>query len=250
MKEKLERTGGMEERLQKYLASCGVDSRRACEKLIAQGRVQVNGQVVTIQGTKIDPAVDQVTVDGKKVTIEEKSIYVLLNKPVGYVSTVKDPQNRPTVIDLLQDVQERVFPVGRLDYETEGLLLLTNDGELSYRMTHPKFKVVKTYIATIQGCVSSEKLDQLRNGVMLEDGKTKPAKIKVIRQGKYRTTIEIKIFEGRNRQIRRMCKVIGHPVLELRRTSVDKLTLEGVATGEYRYLNQDEILQLRAKVQL
>ena len=250
MKEKLERTGGMEERLQKYLSSCGVDSRRACEKLIAQGRVQVNGQVVTIQGTKIDPAVDQVTVDGKKVTIEEKSIYVLLNKPVGYVSTVKDPQNRPTVIDLLQDVQERVFPVGRLDYETEGLLLLTNDGELSYRMTHPKFKVVKTYIATIQGCVSSEKLDQLRNGVMLEDGKTKPAKIKVIRQGKYRTTIEIKIFEGRNRQIRRMCKVIGHPVLELRRTSVDKLTLEGVATGEYRYLNQDEILQLRAKVQL
>lgn len=250
MKEKLERTGGMEERLQKYLASCGVDSRRACEKLIAQGRVQVNGQVVTIQGTKIDPAVDQVTVDGKKVTIEEKSIYVLLNKPVGYVSTVKDPQNRPTVIDLLQDVQERVFPVGRLDYETEGLLLLTNDGELSYRMTHPKFKVVKTYIATIQGCVSSEKLDQLRNGVMLEDGKTKPAKIKVIRQGKYRTTIEIKISEGRNRQIRRMCKVIGHPVLELRRTSVDKLTLEGVATGEYRYLNQDEILQLRAKVQL
>ena len=127
---------------------------------------------------------------------------------------------------------------------------MTNDGELSYRMTHPKFKVVKTYIATIQGCVSSEKLDQLRNGVMLEDGKTKPAKIKVIRQGKYRTTIEIKIFEGRNRQIRRMCKVIGHPVLELRRTSVDKLTLEGVATGEYRYLNQDEILQLRAKVQL
>lgn len=250
MKEKLERTGGMEERLQKYLASCGVDSRRACEKLIAQGRVQVNGQVVTIQGTKVDPAVDQVTVDGKKVTIEEKSIYVLLNKPVGYVSTVKDPQNRPTVIDLLQDVQERVFPIGRLDYETEGLLLLTNDGELSYRMTHPKFKVVKTYIATIQGCVSSEKLDQLRNGVMLEDGKTKPAKIKVIRQGKYRTTIEIKIFEGRNRQIRRMCKVIGHPVLELRRTSVDKLTLEGVATGEYRYLNQDEILQLRAKVQL
>lgn len=240
----------MEERLQKYLASCGVDSRRACEKLIAQGRVQVNGQVVTIQGTKVDPAVDQVTVDGKKVTIEEKSIYVLLNKPVGYVSTVKDPQNRPTVIDLLQDVQERVFPIGRLDYETEGLLLLTNDGELSYRMTHPKFKVVKTYIATIQGCVSSEKLDQLRNGVMLEDGKTKPAKIKVIRQGKYRTTIEIKIFEGRNRQIRRMCKVIGHPVLELRRTSVDKLTLEGVATGEYRYLNQDEILQLRAKVQL
>lgn len=250
MKEKLERTGGMEERLQKYLASCGVDSRRACEKLIAQGRVQVNGQVVTIQGIKIDPTVDQVTVDGKKVTIEEKTIYVLLNKPVGYVSTVKDPQNRPTVIDLLQDVQERVFPVGRLDYETEGLLLLTNDGELSYRMTHPKFKVVKTYIVTIQGCVSPEKLDQLRNGVTLEDGKTKPAKIKVIRQGKYRTTIEIKISEGRNRQIRRMCKVIGHPVLELRRTAVDKLTLEGVATGEYRYLNQDEILQLRAKVQL
>lgn len=164
----------MEERLQKYLAGAGVASRRASEKLIAEGRVEVNGRIVTEQGVKIDPERDVVKVNGKPVRPEEELVYLLLNKPAGYVTTVSDPQGRPTVMDLLQDVQVRVFPVGRLDYETEGALLFTNDGELSFRMTHPKFELVKTYVATLQGQVSEEKLGRLRQGVKLEDGMTRP----------------------------------------------------------------------------
>lgn len=240
----------MEERLQKYLASAGIASRRASEKLIAEGRVEVNGKVIRAQGVKVDPHKDVVKVDGCAVKPEEKLVYVLLNKPAGYVTTANDPQGRPTVLDLVQDVDVRVYPVGRLDYETEGLLLLTNDGEFSYRMTHPKFKLVKTYVATVQGQVSEEKLNRLRNGVQLEDGMTKPAKVKVLKTEKHRMVLEIKISEGRNRQIRRMCKAIGHPILELRRVAVDTLTLEKVTPGEYRYLTIDEIAKLSAKLQL
>lgn len=240
----------MEERLQKYLADCGVASRRASEKIIAEGRVRVNGKIITQQGTKVDPLKDSVQVDGKEVRAEEKAVYLLLNKPAGYVTTVKDPQGRPTVIDLLQDIQERVFPVGRLDYETEGLLLLTNDGELAYRMTHPKFQMVKTYIATVKGQLSEEKLARLRDGIKLEDGMTKPAKVKVIRREKYKTVFEIQISEGRNRQIRRMCKTVGNPILELKRISVDNLTLDKVEVGEYRHLTPDEVDRLCARVQL
>lgn len=236
--------------MQKYLADCGVASRRASEKIIAEGRVRVNGKIITQQGTKVDPLKDSVQVDGKEVRAEEKAVYLLLNKPAGYVTTVKDPQGRPTVIDLLQDIQERVFPVGRLDYETEGLLLLTNDGELAYRMTHPKFQMVKTYIATVKGQLSEEKLARLRDGIKLEDGMTKPAKVKVIRREKYKTVFEIQISEGRNRQIRRMCKTVGNPILELKRISVDNLTLDKVEVGEYRHLTPDEVDRLCARVQL
>ena len=240
----------MEERLQKYLAGAGIASRRASEKLIAEGRVEVNGRIVTEQGVKIDPERDVVKVNGKAVRQEEKLVYVLLNKPAGYVTTVTDPQGRPTVMDLLQDVTVRVFPVGRLDYETEGALLFTNDGELSFRMTHPKFELVKTYVATLQGQVSEEKLERLRQGIKLEDGMTQPAEVRLLKQEKHKTIIEIKIHEGRKRQIKRMGKAIGHPVLALKRIAIDSLTLDKVAPGEYRYLTADEVAKLCAKLQL
>ena len=193
-----------EERLQKYLASAGVASRRASEKLILEGKVAVNGKVVTELGTKVIPGKDKVTVDGKPVRTEEQLVYYLMNKPAGYLTTVKDTHDRPTVMDLLAGIPYRVFPVGRLDFETEGLLLLTNDGEFAYRMTHPKFKIKKTYLATVQGELTKERLQMLREGVELEDGKTAPAEVKVVRQEKHRTVVEITIHEGKNRQVRRM----------------------------------------------
>ena len=240
----------MEERLQKYLAGAGIASRRASEKLIAEGRVEVNGRIVTEQGVKIDPERDVVKVNGKPVRPEEELVYLLLNKPAGYVTTVSDPQGRPTVMDLLQDVQVRVFPVGRLDYETEGALLFTNDGELSFRMTHPKFELVKTYVATLQGQVSEEKLNRLRQGVKLEDGMTRPAEVRMLKQEKHKTIVEIKIHEGRKRQVKRMGKAIGHPVLALKRTAIGPLTVDKVTPGEYRYLTADEIAKLCAKLQI
>ena len=240
----------MEERLQKYLAGAGIASRRASEKLIAEGRVEVNGRRVTEQGIKIDPDCDVVKVDGKPVRPEEKLVYLLLNKPAGYVTTVTDPQGRPTVMDLIQDVQVRVYPVGRLDYETEGLLLFTNDGELSFRMTHPKFKMLKTYIATVQGTLTEDRLRQLREGIMLEDGMTAPANVKILRRENHKTIVEIAIHEGRNRQVRRMFKAVKNPVLALKRVSIGPLDLKGVAVGEYRYLQEHEIKKLRQRLGL
>jgi len=239
-----------EERLQKFLASAGVASRRASEVLITEGRVAVNGQIVQALGTRVTPGQDVVTVDGKVVQREERLVYLLLNKPKGYVTTVKDPQRRHTVMDLLHDVPERVFPVGRLDYETEGLLLLTNDGDFAYRMTHPKFGLLKTYVATVQGKVTEERLQQLRQGVQLEDGMTAPAQVKLLRQEKRKAVVEIGIHEGRNRQVRRMFQAIRNPVLELRRTAVGPLTLQGVAVGEYRYLRKEEKKQLGQRLGL
>ena len=230
-----------QERLQKYLASAGVASRRASETLIKEGRVSVNGRVVTELGTKVTPGVDKVLVDGKPVQQEEKLVYILMNKPAGYVTTVKDTHDRMTVMDLLTDVPYRVFPVGRLDFETEGLLLLTNDGEFAYRMTHPKFKMVKTYVATVQGNVTDERLAMLRNGVQLEDGMTAPAQVNIIRRENHKTVVEIAIHEGRNRQVRRMFKAVKNPVLELKRISIGPLTLKGVGVGEYRYLQGAEL---------
>lgn len=230
-----------QERLQKYLASAGVASRRASETLMKEGRVSVNGKIVTELGTRVTPGVDKVLVDGKPVQQEEELVYILMNKPAGYVTTVKDTHDRMTVMDLLTDVPYRVFPVGRLDFETEGLLLLTNDGEFAYRMTHPKFKMVKTYVATVQGNVTDERLAMLRNGVQLEDGMTAPAQVNIIRRENHKTVVEIAIHEGRNRQVRRMFKAVKNPVLELKRISIGPLTLKGVGVGEYRYLQGAEL---------
>lgn len=239
-----------EERLQKYLASAGVASRRASETLILEGRVAVNGRVVQELGTKVTPGKDKVTVDGKSIQQKEQLIYLLMNKPAGYVTTVKDTHERLTVMDLITDVPYRVFPVGRLDFETEGLLLLTNDGEFAYRMTHPKFKMVKTYVAVVQGHVTPERLAMLQNGVQLEDGKTAPAQVKVLRRENHRTVVEISIHEGRNRQVRRMFKAVKNPVLELKRVSIGSLTLKGVAVGEYRYLTNAELKKLGQRLGL
>ena len=239
-----------EERLQKYLASAGVASRRASETMIQEGRVAVNGKVIRELGTKIVPGKDQVTVDGKPVQPEEKLVYLLLNKPAGYITTAKDTHNRPTVLDLIADVPYRVFPVGRLDYETEGLLLLTNDGEFAYRMTHPKFKMMKTYVAVVQGVLTPERLDMLQNGVQLEDGRTGPAKVRILRKENHKTVVEISIHEGKNRQVRRMFKAVKNPVLELKRISVGTLTLKGVNLGEYRYLQDDELKKVGQRLGL
>lgn len=238
------------ERLQKYLASAGVASRRASEALILEGKVSVNGQVIRELGTKVEPGRDVVLVDGKPVQREAQQVYLLMNKPAGYVTTVKDTHNRLTVMDLIADVPYRVFPVGRLDYETEGLLLLTNDGELAYRMTHPKFKMVKTYVATVQGNVTEERLAQLRGGVMLEDGMTAPAEVRLLRRENHRTVVEIAIHEGRNRQVRRMFQAVKNPVLELKRVSIGPLSLKGISVGEYRYLQEAELNQLGQRLGL
>lgn len=239
-----------EERLQKYLASAGIASRRASEQLIKEGRVSVNGDIVTELGKKVTPERDTVLLDGKPVYPENRFVYLLMNKPAGYVTTVKDTHERLTIMDLLINVPYRVFPVGRLDFETEGLLILTNDGEFAYRMTHPKFKIVKTYVATVQGNVTEERLHLLRNGVQLEDGLTAPADVRIIRRENHKTIVEISIHEGRNRQVRRMFKAVKNPVLKLKRISIGSLTLKGVGVGEYRYLKESELKQLGQRLGL
>ena len=240
----------MEERLQKYLASCGVASRRACVELIKAGRVKVNGKTVTELGTKVQIGIDKVSVDGKDVNQEEDYVYLMLNKPEGYVTTASDPQGRPTVFDLITDVPQRVFSVGRLDVDTEGLLLLTNDGELAYRLTHPKFSVSKVYHALVTGKPSEEKLERLRQGVMLDDGPTKPCKVKVLRRFNHKTLLEITISEGRNRQVRRMCQAINNPIIHLERVKIENVELKDVKRGHYRKLKIEELLPLMNKVQL
>lgn len=234
------------ERLQKYLAHAGVASRRYCEELILQGKVAVNGQVVLELGTKVDPLEDTVTVDGKSVSPNQQSVYILLYKPGGYVSTVKDPEGRKTVIDLLSGQEQRVYPVGRLDYDTEGLLLLTNDGELTHALTHPSRQVDKTYLAIIQGIPTANELEQLRRGILLTDGMTAPAQVSLIKSAGPKTWLEITIHEGRNRQVRRMCEQIGYPVLFLKRIRLGFLTLDGLTVGKYRLLRPQEIAKLRS----
>lgn len=228
-------------RLQKYLSQAGIASRRASENLILQGRIKVNGVTVKELGAKVEPESDIIEVDGKICNIKREFIYILLNKPKGVLTSVKDPFGRPTVIDLLKGVKEKVFPVGRLDKDTEGLLLLTNDGELTYKITHPKFKVIKTYIAHVQGVIDEKDIKALQSGIMLEDGLTSPASVRIIKKLGSSTIIELKIHEGRKRQIRRMCAAIGHPVIDLKRTKLGKLSLNGLKVGQWRYLNQGEI---------
>ena len=240
----------MEERLQKYLASCGVASRRMSEEIIKSGRVAVNGQIVTEMGVKIKIGTDKVTVDGKDITPEEEHVYLMLDKPEGYVTTAHDPQGRPTVLDLVAEVPQRVFPIGRLDVDTEGLLFLTNDGELAYRLTHPKFAVTKVYHALVTGKPSEDKLDRMRNGLKLEDGMTKPCTVKVIRRYNHKTMLEITISEGRNRQVRRMCQAIGNPIIELERVKIENIELSQVKRGQYRKLTLEELAPLMYKVQL
>ncbi|MEG6616260.1 pseudouridine synthase [Peptococcaceae bacterium 1198_IL3148] len=235
----------MEQRLQKFLAHAGVASRRKCEEMILEGRVKVNGKIIKELGTKVDPSKDKVLVDGKAVKQFEKKIYLKVNKPRGYVSTVEDDKGRKTVLDLLENITERVYPVGRLDYDSEGLLLLTNDGELTYALTHPKHEIGKTYRARVKGIPSVEKLEQLANGIELEDGITAPAKVFLTHVLNGNALLEITIHEGRNRQVRRMCEKIGHPVIRLVRTRIGPLELRNLGSGEVKKLTPRELSDIK-----
>lgn len=236
----------MPERLQKVISQAGIASRRDSEELIKAGRVKVNGVVVTELGTKVEPTRDKVAVDNKLIR-SEKPVYILLNKPRGIVTTLHDPEGRKTVASLLPDISERIYPVGRLDYNTEGLLIMTNDGELTHALTHPSHEIAKTYRAKVLGKPPEEKLDRLRTGIKLEDGLTAPARVNTIdyEREKDLTTVEIVIFEGRNRQVRRMFEAIGHPVRQLKRIKFAFLTLIGLRRGAYRHLEPAEVENLR-----
>lgn len=231
-------------RLQKYLAICGVASRRRSEELILAGSVVVNNSIVQEMGFLIDPDKDVVKVNGKTVTPEEEKVYIMINKPTGYVTTVSDQFNRSKVTDLV-DVSERIYPVGRLDYNTSGLLLLTNDGDLAYKLTHPKFKVEKVYIAKIKGKPTSKEMHEFETGLQIEDYITSPAKIRIIKEYQKEVLVEIMIREGRNRQVRKMCDAIGHPVKDLMRSSVGELHLGDLPMGKWRYLLNKEVEYLK-----
>ena len=226
------------ERLQKVLAQAGLGSRRACEELIAAGRVTVNGEVATL-GTRADPEVDAIEVDGARIGVRQGLVHYLLNKPAGVVTTASDPQGRPTVVGLVP-AEPRVYPVGRLDADTEGLLVLTNDGELAHRLTHPSFGVDKEYLADVAGTPSRGALRRLREGVELEDGPTAPARVSLV--GDH--TLRITIHEGRNRQVRRMCEAVGHPVRRLVRVRIGPLADRRLPPGEWRPLTQAEVRAL------
>lgn len=235
-------------RLQKYLSTAGVCSRRAGEALIKEGRIKVNGNVVTEMGVTVDPDHDQVEVDNRPVKPVLKKEYILLYKPVGYVTTAKDPFDRPTVLHLVKDANVHVFPVGRLDINTSGLLLLTNDGELANRLTHPSFGVEKEYLARIHDIPTTKILNQLAKGVSLEDGMTAPAQVRLVKGGRPTSQVSLAIKEGRNRQVRRMLEAVGHPVVGLKRVRFGPLTLRGMKVGEWRRLTADEIKALRKAV--
>lgn len=231
----------MEEmRLQKYLALCNVASRRAAEVIIAEGRVCVNGVRITELGTKVTEN-DEVTVDGAKIMPETKKIYIMLNKPVGYVTTVSDDQGRATVMELVSDLSQRLYPVGRLDYNTEGLLLLSNDGDFTYKITHPKHKLDKTYEVWVTGKAQTNALRTLETGVYIDGRKTAPAKVDVLETSKGSAVLSITIHEGRNRQIRKMCQAVGFRVMGLRRVSEGGLSLGHLPVGKWRHLSPAEV---------
>lgn len=234
-----------EERLQKILARAGVASRRAAETLIREGRVRVNGRVVTELGTRADPVKDKVEVDGKRV-VSEHPVYYVLHKPREVVTTLDDPEGRESIADLVKRIPQRVYPVGRLDYHTSGVLLLTNDGELAQSLLHPRKRVPKTYIAKLRGKVPLAALGVLRNGVVLDDGKrTAPAELFVTREERGNTWLQITITEGKNRQIHRMAEAVGLRVMRLTRVAFAGVTLEGLPPGRYRELSGDELRKLK-----
>lgn len=234
------------ERLQKFMARSGVASRRHCEDMIAAGLVKVNGKTVTTPGTRVAPGVDRVEVDGHLIGRPEKKVYLLMYKPRGYVTTVEDPRGRRKVTDLVTGVPQRVYPVGRLDYDSEGLLLLTNDGELTQALTHPRHRVSKTYRVRVEGTPARESLEQMARGMVLDDGPTAPAGIGLVEvDARGNALLEITIHEGRNRQVRRMCAQIGHPVRRLKRVRIGPLSPDGLKPGQYRHLTLPEVRQLR-----
>jgi pseudouridine synthase len=237
------------ERLQKVLARAGIASRRKCEEMIAAGRVRVNGQTVCEPGTQIDAESDGVEVDGQPIAISTPRVYWLVNKPVGYLSAVSDPRGRPTVLDLMGS-QERLYPVGRLDLDSEGLILLTNDGELAQRLTHPSFEHEKEYRVWVDGLPTQRSLQRLREGIELEDGSTWPAQVHVLREQEGGAWLRFVLHEGRKRQLRRMCEAVGHAVRRLIRVRMGPLSLGDLPMGESRALTQAELRALKKAVTL
>jgi pseudouridine synthase len=230
------------DRLQKILSQAGIASRRASERLIVEGRVSVNGATVRELGTKADAAGDDIRVDGRRVKLPERHRYLLLNKPRGYVTTRSDPQKRPTVIDLLGSVRDYVYPVGRLDFDSEGLLLLTNDGDLAARLTHPSHGVARVYEVRVAGVPDPHDLDRLARGIVVEGRKTQPAHVKA---SPGQSIFTITVREGRNRQVRKMCEAIGHPVDRLRRVAIGPIRDNRLKPGQWRDLTKDEVERLR-----
>lgn len=239
----------MEMRLQKLIAGSGLASRRKAETLIAAGRVTVNGKVVTEQGTKVDPARDHVKVDGKHLSAAQPFVYLMLNKPKHVMSTLEDPGGRPTVKDFIRGVSVRVFPVGRLDFESEGLMLLTNNGDLAQALLHPRYHVPKTYLIKVKRVLTDDEIRQLERGVKLEDGMTGPAQVKKIKKAEQNSWLEVTIREGRKHQVRRMLESVGHPVIRLTRVKMGPLSLGRLEPGEFRFLTDREANALRESVE-
>ncbi len=231
-------------RLQKYLAYAGAASRRRAEAMIRDGKVKVNGQTIRTMGFKVKPGIDKVSLNGSPLKLKSNRTYILLYKPRGYITTVIDPQGRPKVTDLIKNVPARLYPVGRLDMDTEGLLLLTDDGELTLRLTHPRYEVPKTYLAWVKGSPKATVIKQLRQGVRLGDGLTAPARVKICRAYKNNTLLQLTLIEGRKRQVRRMLAQVKHPVIWLKRSQMAFLTLRGLRPGEYRRLTGSEVKRL------
>ena len=233
----------MEEvRLQKYLAEAGIASRRKAEELIQQGKVKVNNVIVTELGTKINPEKDKIEYEGKRITREDEKVYILLNKPIGYVTTAKDQFNRDSVLDLVK-VKQRIVPVGRLDMYTSGALLLTNDGDFVYQVTHPKHEIEKTYTVTMKGIITKATIEMLKKGVKIEDYVTRPAKVKILKieEDKNQSRLEITIHEGKNRQVRKMCETVGHKVLALHRSKIAGIGVKELPLGKWRCLSKKEM---------
>lgn len=234
----------MEERLQKYLANSGIASRRKAEEYILAGKVKVNGEVVAELGTKVNPDKDVIEFEGKRVNNDKKNVYVLLNKPIDYVTTVKDQFNRNTVVDLVKNAGNNLLPVGRLDMYTSGALILTNDGDFIFHVTHPKHEVEKTYTVTLRGKVTNEDVESLRQGVIIdEEYKTKPAKVRIMKtdEEKNLSRLEIVIHEGKNRQVRKMCEAIGKKVIALHRSKIGNIDVKDLKIGQWRYLTKKEV---------
>lgn len=234
-------------RLQKYMAICGLGSRRKCEDLIRNGNVAVNGRTVTEMGLKIDPEKDKVTVSGRLLKPVSDKVYILLNKPRGVISSVRDQFGRKTVLDQIGWSGSRIFPVGRLDYDTEGLLILTNDGELAYKLTHPKHEIEKEYFCVVKGLLDENDLNRLRNGIDIGGFITSPATVMVEGFENNRTKVRIAIKEGKNRQVRRMFEAVGHPVIYLKRDRIGDIRLTALEPGKWRYLTDKELESLKGK---
>lgn len=232
-------------RLQKYMAEAGIASRRKAEELILEGKVKVNGKIVDELGIKIVPNKDIVEYNGKKVVLEKEYVYILLNKPIGYVTTVKDQFNRDSILDLVK-TNKRIVPVGRLDMYTSGAIILTNDGDFVYKVTHPKHEIEKTYTVTIKGIVKNNEVEELKKGVKIEDYITKPAKVKILKtdEEKNISRLEITIHEGKNRQVRKMCEAIEHKVLALHRSKIAGIGVKDLELGKWRYLTKNEVRKI------